>query len=201
MLQARDGYVRRAGGDGVVRVANAILVGEAVDHLQDGGRFFLLLIRILDAGDIFDAVGVTVKVTTIVVDSLGTSGEKSPDAIFFGHRLDGEALLFEVLSNTGSVFPGLLDLEASVAGDEDEGIGRESARAVEGDTGLPEIVLRKVVCRYLEDAAPVLVEEPGVAVVGERVLDGIEAAGAGTDGGLRERIELADPGRVRAHSG
>ena len=142
----------------------------------------MLLIRILDAGDIFDTVRVTVKVTAIVADALGASGAESPDAIFFGHRLDGEALLFEVLSNSGSVFPGLPGLKASVAGDKDEGVGRERARAVEGETGLPKIVLGKIVCRNLEYAAPVLIEEPGAIVVGERVLDGIEAAGAGADG-------------------
>lgn len=175
--------------------------GEAVDHLSDGGRVFLHVIRILDAGDMFDAVRVGVNISAIVVDALVTSGADGPNAIFFGHRPDGEALLFEVLPNTGGVFPGLLNLKARVAGDEDEGVGREGARAVEGETGLTEIVLGKIVCRHLEYAAPVLIEEPGATVVGECVFDWVEAAGAGTDGGLRERIELADPGRVRAHPG
>lgn len=201
MLQARDGYVRCAWGDGVVRVANAILVGEAVDHLTDDGRFSLLLIRILDAGDIFDAVGVGVNITAIVVDAIGTSGEKSPDAIFFGHRLDGEALLFEVLPNIGDVFPRLPGLKARIAGDENERVWRKRSRSVEGETGLPKIVLGEIVLWNLEDAAPVLIEEPGATVVGECVFDWVETAGAGTDGGLRKGIELADPGRVRTHLG
>ena len=64
---------------------------------------------------------------------------------------------------------------------------------VEGNLGLPEVILDDVIGRDFQYAAPVLVEDPGSAVICEAMGYRVQALSARADSGLGERIQMMNP--------